>query len=109
MYPCVLYLKLTNNLIIIYGENGAGKSNLVEVFYFLKDTMYTVRNRNRFEEFKDTFNKEDSREQLLLLEQRIRYDISNYNLTELVNDVRCVGTKENMEVEYGFNIDGYSI
>ena len=41
-----------NNLIIIYGENGAGKSNLVEAFYFLKDTMYTVRNRNRFEKFK---------------------------------------------------------
>jgi hypothetical protein len=95
-----------NNLIIIYGENGAGKSNLVEAFYFLKDTMYTVRNRNRFEKFKDTFNKEDSREQLLLLEQRIRYDTSNYNLAELVNDVRCIGTKENMEVEYGFNIDG---
>ena len=95
-----------NNLIIIYGENGAGKSNLVEAFNFLKDTMYTVRNRNHLEELKDSVSKEDSIEQLSFLEQRIRYEVFNYNLTELINNVRCIGTKENVEVEYGFNIDG---
>lgn len=95
-----------NNLIIIYGENGAGKSNLVEAFSFLKDSIYTIRNRNRFEEIKDAFDKKDLTTEELLLEQQIRYRISNFNLTELINNVKTIGSKADMVLEYGFNIDG---
>src|SRR5690606_15262804 len=91
---------------IIYGENGAGKSNLVESFHFLKDTMDTFRIRNHLEEMREVADKEKSVEQLLFLEQQSHYKIFNYNLEKLINDIRCIGTNEDIEIEYGFNIDG---
>ncbi len=95
-----------NNLIIIYGENGAGKSNLVEAFNFLKDSIDAIRNRNKYERLKDTIDEEDSMEDLLSFEQRIHYKVPDHDLIKIVNAIRCIGTKENIEVEYGFNIDG---
>ena len=72
-----------NNLIIIYGENGAGKSNLVEAFNFLKDSIDAIRNRNKYERLKDTIDEEDSMEDLLSFEQRIHYKVPDHDLIKL--------------------------
>ncbi len=95
-----------NNLIVIYGENGAGKTNLVEAFDFLKDSMDTVRNRNEYEESRDITDEGELMKNLTLFEKRMRYEFLYRDLIKIVDAVRCIGTKENIEIEYGFNVDG---
>ncbi len=95
-----------NNLIVIYGENGAGKTNLVEAFDFLKDSIDTVRNRNEYEKSRDIIDERELIKNLTLLEKRMRYEFLYRDLIKIVDAVRCIGTKENIEIEYGFNVDG---
>ncbi|MBE5674696.1 AAA family ATPase, partial [Staphylococcus sp. SS35] len=37
-----------NNFSFIYGENGSGKSNIISVFHFLKTSINTIKNNERF-------------------------------------------------------------
>lgn len=99
-----------NKLVVIYGENGSGKSNLIEVFGFLKDTIYTIENKNHFEEIKNDTDIENLNDMKFIWDKLMVSEISNMDLSKLIKNIRCVGTKDDIEIEYGFNInniDGY--
>lgn len=50
----------------IYGENGSGKSNLIESMLFLKKTMKTIRITNKLRNDRNTMEKADLKESIAL-------------------------------------------
>ncbi len=91
----------TNNLIVIYGENGSGKTNIVELFKFLQQLIFfraTDMTMNNVP--KDFWKMKDDIIDKLPLELKNMLDLS-LNLKEY----RTIDEKEATEIEYGFKID----
>lgn len=89
------------HLAIIYGENGAGKSNLASIFYTLAETLRTMNIRNVLQDFlKDSKEDENPEEFIEMLK-------NNFRDTEtIIKSVKTINSKENMVLEYGFKIRG---
>ena len=92
------------HLALIYGENGAGKSNLVSAFVMLCELLQTLDVRDMLEELiskKSIFNDEK-------YEQMVRQKcISELrDMKAIINDVRMVGSEDNTVVRYDFAISG---
>lgn len=92
---------ITNDFIAIYGENGSGKTNLVELFKFLQqmtisrvfDAAWNMLPKE-FLDFKDKMINNIPKEIKSIMELKL-------NLEEY----RTLNEKENTEIEYGFKID----
>ena len=89
-------------LILIYGENGIGKSNLASSFFMLSETLRTMDVRDIMEAFlsekiDDIKNKEKIQQFL-----KFRYK----DLETIIKENKTVSSNEPMYVEFGFNIDG---
>ncbi len=90
-----------NKIVVLYGENGSGKSNFIQAFDFLKDTINLHYNSNIISRIifkdikKDDFDISKSDEYLKL-----------FSLQIPVSNIRSIGSTEDIEVEYGFNING---
>lgn len=88
------------NLILIYGENGIGKSNFANSFYTLNETMRTMSSiemmkkllqnslDNKFNEYKNFF------------EDYLKKDIKM-----IINDCKTIDSEDNLVMEYGFILD----
>ena len=90
----------TNNFIAIYGENGSGKTNIVELFKFLQQlTMARVTdvliNKIPIEISK---RQEDIEEQLPREIKQLSLLSMNYN------EYRMIDEKEPTEIKYGFKL-----
>lgn len=93
----------SKNLIIIYGPNGVGKSNLISSFYFLIETLRTMHIRDVLQMFLD--NKPDDFNEKHFL----KFIESNFlDLEKLIKKYKMAGSNECLCVEYGFNIDEHS-
>ena len=91
--------KKPKKLAIVYGENGVGKSNLATIFYTLTETLRTMEIRNLIQEF-----LEDSEEENPV--EFIEFIKNNFKDTEsIIRSVKTINTKENMVLEYGFQIN----
>lgn len=88
---------------IIYGENGAGKSNLISAFVLLNEILQTMDIRDAYEEFlsQSVFKNEEIGSEI---RQRILSSIRDINA--IINDYRMVGSTGNILAEYEFNIFG---
>lgn len=89
-------------LVLIYGENGIGKSNLASSFFMLSETLRTMDVRDIMEAFlsekiDDIKNKEKIQQFL-----KFRYK----DLETIIKENKTVSSSEPMYVEFGFNIDG---
>lgn len=87
----------------IYGENGAGKSNLVSAIYFLCRTFRTVKDDEAIRELPSRgqgFYPELSSEEL---DYRIKS--TSLDLQELLRNAKRIGTDEHLLIEIGFEID----
>lgn len=89
-------------LILIYGENGIGKSNLASSFFMLSETLRTMDVRDIMEAFlsekiDDIKNKEKIQQFL-----KFRYK----DLETIIKENKTVSSIEPMHVEFGFNING---
>ena len=94
----------TNNFIAIYGENGSGKSNLVEIFKFLQQVtiarnidVATNQLPKEFLELKEKVMKNE------MVSPEIKMISS---LSIVLEKYRMIDEKEDTEIEYGFKIDG---
>lgn len=88
----------TNKLISIYGENGSGKTNIVELFKLLQQlTMLRVIDVN-IPTFLKT--KEENLDDLTVEIKKLSQLFLN------LNEYRMIDEKEPTEIEYGFNING---
>lgn len=92
------------HLALIYGENGAGKSNLVSAFVMLCELLQTLDVRDMLEDLitqKSIFNDEKY-EQMV----RQKYISELRDMKAIINDVRMVGSENNTVVRYDFAISG---
>lgn len=91
----------TNNFIAIYGENGSGKTNLVELFKFFQQLMIS-----RMIDVKINMLPKE----FLLLKEKIidktSIDINYlYQLSLNLEQYRTLNETEDTEIEYGFKIN----
>lgn len=95
------------NLAIIYGENGAGKSNIASGFYTLQEFCNTLSINQMMnsvlEDLNDISeeNREESRKIILDLFRKKHRDVD-----AIINSAKKIGSTENMSIEYGFDLKG---
>lgn len=91
------------NLIAIYGENGSGKSSLIEAFGILRMSLETVNYSNEVNKFNALVEQEESKvlESKLGLSEYIK--MSQFSkLKRLIDDTKTIKTKGNLKFEYSF-------
>ena len=93
-------------LAVIYGENGAGKTNLVEAFKFIQDSLLSLTYSRILE--KEIMSKGDSLEELENDEKFIRA-LQNFKRRFAINikmeDMQTIGQTEDTEIEIGFSLN----
>ena len=92
------------HLAIIYGENGAGKSNLMSAFVLLSELLKTMNVRDTYEKLlnrKSIFNDES-------LEQALRQSLMSglRDIQAIISDYSMIGSDGNIVAEYEFSIGG---
>ncbi len=97
------------NFAFIYGENGSGKSNLIAAMMFLLQSLDTIRNQSKLNEFNnksnnilDTINDEKIKQQIFSQFIKNRF----LTLFELVDKYITIGSDHTMSLRYGFRING---
>jgi AAA15 family ATPase/GTPase len=114
----------------IYGENGSGKSNLIESFMFLKNTLHTMDAGRMVNSIKQDIKgnptlsapktrlKKDSKaapaESVAVALNDLSEEIlkmllakSEGGVEALVNSVRTVGSENDVSLDYTFTIEGH--
>lgn len=92
------------HLALIYGENGAGKSNLMSAFVLLNELLNTLNVRDLIEELlsqKSIFSDESYER---IMKQTLVSELRD--IQAIIDDVRMVGSDEPIFVEYEFSIGG---
>lgn len=91
-------------LVLIYGENGIGKSNIASSFFMLSETLRTMNVRDLMEAFlsEDVDNIKNKEEFAKFLKTRYK------DIETIIKENKTVGSEEPMMVEFGFRINGKS-
>lgn len=93
------------NIILIYGENGVGKSNLATAFYTLTETMETMSSIEMWKKYLDDRQGESKDGEFQHIFENYLKD--NFKDTErIIKDAKTIDSKENMVMEFGFQIKG---
>lgn len=88
-------------LILIYGENGIGKSNIASAFFTLSETLRTMDVRDLMESLLSDENNLKNKEEFK------KYLRSRYkDIETIIRENKTVSSEEPMLLEFGFNIDG---
>lgn len=87
------------NLVLIYGENGIGKSNFASSFYTLNETMRTM---SSIEMLKKIIEKSEdkSNQYKNFVEKHIKDQFKDIKM--IINDSKTIDSNNNMIMEYGF-------
>lgn len=102
--------KKPKKMIFIYGENGAGKTNLIYSILFLRKSLLTLHNnitiQNIYNEkvhdiLSDIENDEAKKE---ILDQFIKENF--FDLRSLIQENKTINSEGNMEIKIGFNLNG---
>lgn len=92
---------IAKKLIVVYGENGVGKSNFASAFFTLYESMQTLSVRKAimaFLEDKKEYANKDS---------FIRAVSSKLRDTEtIIKNCKTIDSPDNMSLKFGFNIGG---
>lgn len=87
-------------LILIFGENGIGKSNLTSAFYMLLETLRTMDVRDLFENILENNPEKMTNESFLsFLKSNFR------DIEALIKENKMVESKDNLYMEFGFKIN----
>ncbi len=90
-------------LILLYGENGIGKSNLASAFFMLSETLRTMDVRDIMQSLlsqdPEKLNDEDFSQFL-----KTQYK----DIETLIKENKTVGSTEPMHIEFGFRLNGKS-
>lgn len=97
-------------LIIIYGENGSGKTTISQAFLALKRTMTTMQVKGMLKDLLDEkFSPpEDFPLKPDVMLKILRSKLSMNGIENLIEEYKMINSNENMSLEYEFNIDGGS-
>ena len=102
--------KKPKKMIFIYGENGAGKTNLISSILFLEKSLLTLSNNIKLQkindkevpEFLSEIKNDEIRNELL---NQIIKD-SFFDIKNLIQENKTINSNGNMEIKIGFNLNG---
>lgn len=100
--------KAPKNLISIYGENGSGKSNIVDAFRILKFSTLTTSFSERFTKFQSLLSdKPKDREKMSELEniQEMVMALKYKDLSSLLENTPRINSDGDTSLIYHFTID----
>ncbi|OUQ49488.1 AAA family ATPase [Lachnoclostridium sp. An118] len=87
-------------LILIYGENGIGKSNLASSFFMLSETMQTMDMRDILQKLLSQNDDQiDDEEFTQLIKARYK------DMETIIHECKMVGSTDSMYLELGFRIN----
>ena len=86
-----------NPIVIVYGENGSGKTNFVQAFSVLKNTIHSFEYQRHADELLSIFKEEVFSVANIQQELSIYQDFCSY-----LSSKRMVDCDEPTELEYGF-------
>ena len=89
-------------IVLIYGENGVGKSNFANVFYTLFETLQTLSVRKAIRQFlekKDSIAEESEEAFKRFISENFR------DIESIIKNSKTKNSKENMRLEFAFLID----
>lgn len=90
-------------LILVYGENGIGKSNLASAFFMLSETLRTMDVRDIMQSLLSQDPERLSDEDFAHFFKAQYKDIET-----LIKENKMVGSKNSMSMEFGFRLAGRS-
>ena len=88
---------LTKKILILYGENGVGKTNLVNVLDTLYDSFQTLNFRSLLLQFLGNEGKNIDSSMLSFSESKME-------IASIIRDNKTVDSNEDMTIEIGFSI-----
>lgn len=89
-------------MVIIYGENGAGKTNFINAFSTLSETINTKVYKNIIDKFIE--KNLDEKDNVEILNEFIKNNLKN--IEDIINNSKTIDSKENMSLEFGFKLNG---
>lgn len=89
-------------MVIIYGENGAGKTNFINAFSTLSETINTKIYKNLIDKFVE--KNLDKKDNVEILNEFIKNNLRS--IEDIINDAKTIDSKENMSLEFGFKLNG---
>ena len=93
---------ITNDFIAVYGENGSGKTHLVELFKFLQQLTIS----RSFDVSWNTLPKEFFELKEKLIGDSVPNELSYiWDLKMNINEYRMINEDTDTEIEYGFKIN----
>jgi len=99
--------KNIKRIVAIYGENGAGKSTIIDSFKNLCLSIRTLDNLGKFIKFRDTIigqNKDSTIDPSIILEHS--KDRLFTNIHDVFNNCHTINTEENTIIKYSFYLNG---
>ena len=93
-------------MILIYGENGIGKSNFASAFLTLNETMNTMSSVSKLQQFLEHIGNEEliENEYKLNFIEKIK---DNFKSTEMIiKNYKTINSNDNMLLEFGFKYKG---
>ena len=90
------------NLAIIYGENGAGKSNIMSAFVLLSELQQTMNVRDMYENLLNQEAVFSDEKVERLMKQRLIAGLRD--IQAIISDYRMIGSEDSIVAEYEFRI-----
>lgn len=87
------------NMVVVYGKNGIGKSNLLTTFQILRETFTTLDRKELLESIANDLEN---------LDDYFLESLKNHmqDMKAIIHNNKLVDSKENMILEFGFRLDG---
>lgn len=89
------------NVIVIYGENGVGKTNLLSAYEMLNESFETLDRKEFLEKLANDMENFDEDD---FVWESIKSHIRD--IKAIIHTNKMADTTENMSLEYGFILDG---
>lgn len=92
------------HLAVLYGENGAGKSNLMSAFALLPELTRTMDVRDAYERLltRDAIFQDEKMEKVM--REQMRHSLRD--MSAIIKDYRMIDCEDPIVAEYEFNING---
>lgn len=93
------------NIVLLYGENGAGKSNMASSVVTLLDTLRTLSTKDYVQKLIENnrtadMDPEEKADFLDLIAENFR------DIEKIIKDCKTLGSEDNMYLEYSFKLKG---
>ena len=92
------------HLAVLYGENGAGRSNLMSAFVLLPELTRTMDVRDAYERLltRDAIFQDEKMEKVM--REQMRHSLRD--MSAIIKDCRMIDCEDPIVAEYEFNING---